>query len=101
MYLFTNHLNFTEHWESYSISCSNVGFDLLVSTRLFLSKLVAWECHNLEVGTVFHIHLLQLFVVTVSDTSLSRHIDNQHGFVLIICPLAQWALDPVDICHFN
>ena len=61
---------FLENWELDSISVSE-GSDFFGCAWFLLSKLVAWERKNLKTfACVIFVHLNQLLVVLVSQSSL-------------------------------
>ena len=82
MSIFAVNQDFLEHWESDSILLGE-SIDLLRSTRLLTSKLVAWECKNLKtlIGELC-INLNHLFVVLISKTSLGGNVDKKYSLFI-------------------
>ena len=63
---------------------ANKLFYLFITPRLLCSKLIAWECQNLQTLIfVFLIQLMQLCVVWIGQATLWCNIDNQEGFSLV------------------
>ena len=79
MCVLTIHFDFLKYWELGPILLPGEVINLLRSSRLLPSELVARECKNLEARLELFVHLNHFFIVLVSQSSLRCYVHAEYS----------------------